>query len=129
MSSISSERVPNPVNSVVEAGLRFCFCSKTHTQAPICEFVRHHGAKTVIGFSQFFATLSQKVMMHRSHCDGRLQRAKPLHLAELDVLVSVLALLNASIVVHCDLVPMPYNHDLSPVMTFLSISGSWVYIS
>ena len=31
--------------------LRFCFCPKTHAQASICERVRYHGAKSVIGFS------------------------------------------------------------------------------
>ena len=46
-----SQRQPCPVNTVVEACLRFYFWPKTYAQASICELVRYHNAKSRIGFS------------------------------------------------------------------------------
>ena len=45
-----SQRKPSPLNSVVEVWLRFSFWPKTYTQASMCELVRYHGVKSMIGF-------------------------------------------------------------------------------
>ena len=45
-----SKRKPSPTNTVVETWLRFCFASKTHAQATMCELMDYNGSKCMIGF-------------------------------------------------------------------------------
>ena len=116
---VKGQRGPSPVNTVVKAWLQFCFRPKTHVQASMCELVRYHGIKSMIGFSttlcvsdellQDFGALLQggttywpydlvaRIHDAPRHCNWRKQWVQPLHLAELDVLFLVLALLDASI--------------------------------
>ena len=42
------QRGPSPVNTLVEAWLRFCFWPKTHAQASMCELVRYYGKKPIL---------------------------------------------------------------------------------
>ena len=46
-----ASRKQSPVNTMVKAWVRFCFWPKTHAQASMCEPMRYHGAKSMIGFS------------------------------------------------------------------------------
>ena len=47
------------MNTVFEAWLQFSFWPKTHAQAPMCELVRYHGAKSMIGFSKILCVSNE----------------------------------------------------------------------
>ena len=111
MSSVLVKRKNSAGANVVEA--------KTHARASMCELVRYHGTKSMIGFCTILFVsdellraihallrgsipywthdLVARIHDASHHCNWRKQRAKPLHLTELGMFFSILVLLNASI--------------------------------
>ena len=57
---------PSPLNTVIEAWLRFCLWPETHAQASKCNLVRYHGAKSMIGFSTILC-VSNELLANGTH--------------------------------------------------------------